>query len=189
MILDKEGKEVDAGTWVDRFADELYSFAKWKVSNEETARDLVQDTFFAAYRRIEEFRGESSERTWLFAILKNKILDFYRSKYRKQEHLSLPEENDFFESKGHWKKDALPGNWHSKEVDALQQKEFFQVLSACRDKLTAQQQLVFAYKYLEDKDANEICKEMNISSSNYWVLLHRARVQLRSCLEKNWINK
>lgn len=185
----KISPKANPSSWVSRFADELYSFAKWKVNDEELAKDLVQETFLAAFRKADEFRGDSTERTWLFAIIKNKILDHYRNKYRKQPTDTIPADDDLFTSNGAWKKDALPQNWQSKEVDALRHKEFFIVLNKCKDNLTNQQQLVFAYKYLEDKDADEICKDMDISSSNYWVLLHRARVQLRACLEKNWINQ
>lgn len=188
-MLDKEA--VEPKTWSERFADELYSYARWKVSDEEAARDLVQDTFLAAVKNLPNFRGDSSERTWLFAILKNKVLDYYRSKYRKAPSESIQTiegEQSAFEDGGHWRESRMPHQFKSKDVDPLQQKEFFEVLSKCRDKLTPQQQLVFALKYLEDRDADEICKELDITSSNYWVLLHRARVQLRECLEKNWIN-
>jgi RNA polymerase sigma-70 factor (ECF subfamily) len=182
---------IDSNTWSDRFADELYSYARWKVSDNEAARDLVQDTFLAAVRNLPNFRGDSSERTWLFAILKNKILDFYRSRYKKAPSESLDESNGLqeqFEENGHWRQERMPHQWASKEIDSLRQKEFFEVLGKCRDRLTGQQQLVFALKYIEDRDADDICKELDITSSNYWVLLHRARVQLRECLELNWIN-
>lgn len=186
-----EKPEVNASTWSERFADELYSYARWKVSDNEAARDLVQDTFLAAVRNLPNFRGDSSERTWLFAILKNKILDFYRSRYRKAPSESLDQSNevqDPFTEKGHWREERMPHQWASNEIDLLRQKEFFEVLANCRDRLSGQQQLVFALKYIEDRDADEICKELDITASNYWVLLHRARVQLRECLEHNWMN-
>jgi RNA polymerase sigma-70 factor (TIGR02943 family) len=186
-----EKQEVDSNTWSERFADELYSYARWKIGDNEAARDLVQDTFLAAVRNLPNFRGDSSERTWLFAILKNKILDFYRSRYRKAPSESIHNTDDIqdpFKENGHWRQERMPHQWASKEVDALQQKEFFEVLGKCRDRLSGQQQLVFALKYIDDFDAEEICKELDITASNYWVILHRARVQLRECLEHNWIN-
>jgi len=184
-------EEINAATWSERFADELYSFARWKVSDEEAAKDLVQETFLAAVKNLPNFRGDSSERTWLFAILKNKVLDHYRSKYRKAPSTTietLDAEQNAFAENGHWRESRMPHQFKSNEPDPLQQKEFFEVLTKCRDNLTNQQQLVFALKYLEDRDADEICKELDITASNYWVLLHRARVQLRECLEHNWIN-
>ena len=177
-------------TWPDLYADELYSFARWKVGDEDIARDLVQDTFLSGFKNKDGFRGDSSERTWLFAILRNKILDHYRSKYRKPIHEStdLNSEDGHFKKNGHWNAESLPGSWDADTDSLVQNKEFFLILERCKDRLSAQQKLVFVLKYLEDRDADEICKELNIQSSNYWVILHRARVQLRDCLQKNWFN-
>jgi len=181
---------IDPTKWVETYADELYSFARWKVRNEETAQDLVQETFLSALKSSKGFRGESSEKTWLKAILKNKILDYYRKQYQQIKHEPILDESEglayWFAEDGHWKKDRRPESWKNKEADPIESREFYRVLNTCKDKLPPKQQLLFTAKYLDDQDSNEISKELAISSSNYWVLLHRIRIQIRECLEKNW---
>jgi RNA polymerase sigma-70 factor (TIGR02943 family) len=176
--------------WVELYADGLYTYARWKVKDEETAQDLVQETFLSALKSSSGFRGESSEKTWLKAILKNKILDHYRKHYQQAKQESISEETDslayWFAEDGHWKKEHRPENWKNTDVDPIESKEFYRVLSSCRDKLSPKQQLLFTAKYLDDRDSNDISKELDLSSSNYWVILHRMRVQIRECLENNW---
>ncbi len=177
--------------WVELYGDDLFSYARWKVADEESAQDLVQETFLSALKSLSTFRGESQEKTWLFSILKHKISDHYRKLYARAPHESLEKGEEkiqnWFSEDGHWKAERKPHVWKSDEKDVLESKEFYTILSSCRDKLNKQQQVIFALKYLEDRDADEICKELSISTSNYWVIIHRARLQLRECLEINWL--
>lgn len=173
--------------WIDNYSDELFAFARKRVNDRETALDLVQDTFLSALKSRETFRGEMSEKNWLYFILRNKIIDYYRKK--KETRMDTSDEVDpddiFYTEKGPWKKQKAPDSTLS---DApVNSEEFMNVLVNCRGKLTDVQQAVFNLKYLEDMESEDICKELNISSSNYWVLLHRARIWLRDCLEKNWL--
>ncbi|MEZ5173149.1 MAG: sigma-70 family RNA polymerase sigma factor [Bacteroidia bacterium] len=179
----------DPALWAELYNQELFSFARWKLNDDELARDFVQEALLAGYEKRDSFRGDSSEKTWLLAILRNKILDYYRSKYRKPDIISRDSGNtEYFDKSGHWTGEQAPQTWPEAASHKIESAEFYRVLTACRDQLSGQQQLVFVLKYMEDKDAGEICKELNISPSNYWVLLHRARLQLRRCLEINWIN-
>ena len=91
----------------------------------------------------------------------------------------------YFDEKEHWTKSASPTKWGAGE-STIEQKEFYEVLRKCKNKLKDIQNTVFSLKYLEGMESEEICKELNISASNYWVLIHRAKLQLRACLEKNW---
>jgi RNA polymerase sigma-70 factor (TIGR02943 family) len=176
--------------WVQRYANELYRYALTRVYDQATAEDLVSDTFLAAYRALKSFEQKSSEKTWLYAILKNKIIDFQRKRIKHLEHLQpiLQKQNrhDFFEKDGHWKTEALPNTWQTSNGEELEKKEFYQTLHSCLSKLPEQQRIVFTLKLMEDKDAEEICEELNISSSNFWVIMHRVKLVLRGCLEKNW---
>lgn len=176
--------------WVELYADDLYSYARWKVKDEDTAQDLVQETFLSALKSSSGFRGESSEKTWLQAILRNKILDHYRKYYQQAIQEAIPKDSDdlsfWFADDGHWKKERRPESWKNTDADPIESREFYRVLSSCRDKLSPKQQLLFTAKYLDDRDSIEISKELSISSSNYWVILHRIRVQIRECLENNW---
>ncbi len=181
-------------TWIDKYSDMLYRYAFPRVNDDAVAKDLVQDTFLAAWRNFDNFKGEISEKNWLYTILKNKIIDHYRKASTRLTE-SLPnisddeDSIDSFDNGGRWLKDAAPQPWNIDYNKPLQSKEFFEVLRKCKNQLKEMQNIVFTLKYLEGMKSEEICKALNITPSNYWVLLHRAKVQLRTCLEKNWFIK
>jgi RNA polymerase sigma-70 factor (ECF subfamily) len=176
--------------WISNYADALYAYAKPRVNDVQLAEDLVQETFLSAWKAKDGFKGEASEKSWLFTILKNKIIDHYRKKSKDiiQTGTGQDATDHFFNDAEHWTENDQPLNWGIEGADRLQQKEFYHILENCKKKLQHQQQAVFVMKYMEDMDADEICKALNITSSNYWVLIHRAKLGLRACLEKNWIN-
>lgn len=175
--------------WVERYSDALLSFARTRIKDRDLAKDLVQDAFVVALRSKENFRGEISEKNWLFLVLKSRILDHYKKKKEVLESDLAPDDSDpkqdYFNEKGHWMVDRAPKEWTTDRM--LLNKEFMTVFEACKGLLTDTQALVFTMKYLDGDDADDICKELNISSSNYWVIIHRAKLQLRNCLEKNWM--
>ncbi|HRI20259.1 MAG TPA: sigma-70 family RNA polymerase sigma factor [Panacibacter sp.] len=182
--------KLDATKWVSDYGDMLYRFALPRVNDSDVARDLVQDTFLAAWRNYENFKGEISEKNWLYAILKNKIIDHFRKASTRLTD-SLPgmaDEEAYFDETQHWTKSAAPTEWNESS-SPVEKKEFYEVLRKCKNKLKDIQNTVFSLKYLEGMESEEICKELNITASNYWVLIHRAKLQLRSCLEKNWFVK
>jgi RNA polymerase sigma-70 factor (ECF subfamily) len=176
--------------WVDNHSDELFAYARPRVNNSSIAEDLVQETFLSAWNARAGFKGEASERTWLFTILKHKIIDHYRKRAREID--TNPPANDatdrFFDEEEHWTASDEPGNWGTDYPAQLRNKEFYTILMACKDKLQLMQRTAFVLKYMEEMETADICKEMNITASNYWVLIHRAKLGLRDCLEKNWIN-
>lgn len=178
---------------MEHYADLLFKYALIRVNDTEIAKDLVQDTFLSALKNLAGFRKEVSEKNWLFAILKNKIIDHYRSKASKiftelRQHLEETA-HDFFDEEGNWKESAKPNEWEIDYSQNIETKEFYAVLEKCKQKLAELQNAVFTLKYLEDKKSDDICKELGISPSNYWVLMHRAKLQLRQCLEKNWFKE
>lgn len=178
--------------WVRQYADPLFKFAVSRVSDSEVAKDLVQDTFLSALKGQKEFRGEISEKNWLYSILKNKIIDHYRRKAVQSftELGQLTDElEDYFDENENWNESARPQDWRIDYTQTIEQKEFYDVLERCKKKLAELLNAVFTLKYLEEKESDEICKDLNISPSNYWVLLHRARLRIRQCLEVNWFNK
>lgn len=173
-----------------KYADYLYSYAITRVNDRQVAEDLVQETFIAAYKNYGTFRSKSKASTWLTAILKNKIIDLYRKKVKEFHKESLDElarTDDYFNEKGHWRKDALPGNWKIETAAPIEQTEFYEVLQQCLSRLSELQRMAFVMKHMDDADTEEICKELDITASNYWVVIHRAKLQLRQCLEKHWI--
>lgn len=175
--------------WVNEHADALYGYALKRVSAEETAKDLVQETFLSAWKTRDGFRREASARTWLFTILKSRITDHYRrtaSRIQVTELQADDSEDFFFDEAGHWRKQAYPREWPAESFHPAAVQEFQEVLGNCRGKLKEIQGVVFSMKYLDDWESEEICKELNLSPANFWVIIHRAKVQLRACLEKNW---
>ncbi|WP_374948398.1 sigma-70 family RNA polymerase sigma factor [Mucilaginibacter sp.] len=191
MINPPKDHQLDPQNWVRAYADYLYAYAAARISNDEQARDLVQDVFLAALQSRHNFAGKSSERTWLTAILKNKIIDIYRKKASglKTEDIGNGEltETDFFEPGGHWKKDYWPQHFGMDDTDPLNQKEFNQILQKCMDKLPQLWLSVFTMKHLDDEPTETVCTSLRISAANYWVIIHRAKLNLRACLQKNWI--
>jgi RNA polymerase sigma-70 factor (TIGR02943 family) len=174
--------------WVENHADYLYAFALSRLNDEELARDLVQDTFFAALKRIDAFEGKSTERTWLTAILKYKIIDCYRKQSSAKVIFSEKiEEPHFFEEDGHWAESAVPVAFGIESDAALNQKELNGVLQDCMQKLPALWLSVFTMKHVDEELTETICTELKISASNFWVIIHRAKVNLRACLQKNWL--
>lgn len=180
----------DLSVWVDNYTADLYSWALHKVSNAEMAADLVQDTFLAAVEKLDGFKGESSPKTWLFSILNFKIIDHYR----KKVHQNIPHESEslslYFESEGRWQESRRPRNWYDDEEENLLDNQDFQViLKKCLDALPQKWNLCVKLKYLSGKKGEEICQELEISTSNYWQIIHRAKLQLRECVDENWLNK
>ncbi len=183
--------KLNAAEWINLYGDMLYHYALQRVTDEETAKDLVQETFLAAWRNFDNYKGEISEKNWLYTILKNKIIDNYRKAANRLTE-SLPEYSNnqpFFDSEEHWTSESAPRDWVAKQGTKLEAKEFNEVLSRCRQKLKQIQNAVFSMKYIDGISSKEICKQLNITASNYWVLMHRAKLQLRACLEKNWLTK
>ncbi|MET3977811.1 RNA polymerase sigma-70 factor (TIGR02943 family) [Mucilaginibacter sp. UYP27] len=184
--------QLDPHNWVKNHADYLYRYTITRVSDEEQARDLVQETFLSALQGLEKFAGKSSERTWLTAILKNKIIDTYRKKSSGLKIAGVDkaeaEQQDFFNADdGHWTKEHAPQNFGIDSADILMNKEFNQILKRCMNKLPALWLSVFTMKHMDDEATDFVCAELNISTSNYWVIIHRAKLNLRACLQKNWM--
>jgi RNA polymerase sigma-70 factor (ECF subfamily) len=183
---------LDPTQWVKHYSDVLLRFAYQRVGNREQAKDLVQETFLAALRNKDSFHGDISEKNWLYLILKNKIIDAWRG--RKHEFLEevnrqAEETADFFDEAGHWKEKHYPQDWRVMPAENLESSEFHRILEKCLTRLKQGIQVVFRMKYLEEIEAEDICKELDISTSNYWVMIHRSKLQLRVCLEKNWFDK
>ena len=179
--------------WLANYGDYLFSLAMVKTGNKETAEDLVQETFLSAYKARDTFKQDSTEKTWLTAILKNKIIDFYRKKDVLKEvsnYISDTEtsfDDNFFSSEdGHWLSESAPQAWSSQADAKLNSNEFNSIIQYCIQKMPHRLVPVFIAKYLEEDKAENICKEFDITPSNYWVMIHRAKLLIRSCLEKNW---
>jgi RNA polymerase sigma-70 factor (TIGR02943 family) len=189
-MIPNESK-VNPHNWVDLHAEYLYAYAITRVVDEEQARDLIQETFLAALERVTQFEGRSTERTWLTAILKNKIIDIYRKQSRAGATTSIGppvEETEFFDPDlNNWKREHWPEPFGAEEHDPLHNKELNRILQLCMKKLPPLWLAVFTMKHMDDESKEVICSELKVSDANFWVIIHRAKVNLRSCLQKNWI--
>lgn len=188
--MDNVINEANPQNWLGLYGDLMYQYCLPRVNDNIIAEDLVQETFLSALKGLDGFKGEASEKNWLFAILKNKIIDHYRKKAKELTVISnadpVIEDDSWFNDEGRWVDNKRPRDWTVKESPA-EQKEIQKIINLCKDALKTVQQQVFILKYMEDMESDDICKVLNITPSNYWVLLHRARLQMRDCVEKNWI--
>ncbi len=176
--------------WVDLYADALYSYCFKFIPNPDIAQNLIQETFLAALKSQNNFQGTSSQKTWLIGILKNKINDHLRLKYREIPASQIIDDDisieQFFDKNqyGHLKKE--PTHWDFPSHDLSANQEFWVIFNDCLSRVPEKSAQAFSLREIDGMATQEICKILNVSSTNLWVLLHRARLQLRQCLEINW---
>ncbi|MDZ4748844.1 MAG: sigma-70 family RNA polymerase sigma factor [Saprospiraceae bacterium] len=175
--------------WVESYSDSMYSWALHKLSNKETAEDLVQETFMAAMVSMDKYKGDSNPKTWLFAILNNKINDHYRHAFRNPQVDGLPDVEKWFDANDQWKSEERPLDWAADTGHLLDDSDFQSVLHACMKRLPDHWFSAIQLKFIEEKNGNAICLELGITNANFWQILHRAKLQLRKCLEVNWFKK
>ena len=175
----------------DRLRKDLLRFAMLQLRDHQLAEDVVQDTLLAAFTASSGFEQRSSAKTWIFGILKNKIIDTMRDRWNKGR-IDLPEaignESEFdalFQENNHWQLSERPSEWANPE-QTLANQQFWQVLEICMTQLPEATARVFTMREMMGFETGEICKELGISASNCWVILHRARMTLRLCLEHRW---
>ncbi len=183
--------------WVELYGDYLFNYAVSRVSNQQVALDLVQDTFLGALSSIQSFEGRSTEKTWLISILKRKIIDHYRKSARSKEELLIDKNfNDekgdipFYaegEMQGYWRADRVPQDWNITADKAIENEELKAIIEQCISILPERFAAVFTLRVIEEITSDEVCKELEITPSNLWVILHRAKLQLRECIENNWL--
>lgn len=193
MEVIKENSKKVFENWVNQFSDELFSWALYKTSSKETAEDLVQETFLAAFHKIDTFQGKSQPKTWLFSILNNKVIDYYRLSARTtKQNFSISENSGYELSDGlfneteNWKDNDINPIWDQEE-ELLDNPEFNNVMQGCMEDLPQKWKFAVTSKYLTDKNADEICQELEITTSNYWQIVHRAKLLLKKCLEMKWV--
>lgn len=170
---------------VSEYSDEMLSWAFYKTSKREIAEDLVQETFLAAYKGLEGFQEKSKHKTWLFSILNNKIAEYHRNRIRKGHDQSKEENLTMFNENGRWEETSKPDKWNY-DTHLLDDPEFSTVLHDCMGGLPDQWSAALSYKYLTEKKGSEICQELDITETNYWQILHRAKLKVRECLENKW---
>jgi RNA polymerase sigma-70 factor (TIGR02943 family) len=173
--------------WIDLYADYLFNYTISRVNDREIAQDLVQDTFLAALKSMKNFKGEANERTWLISILKRKIIDHYRkiNSNKGKAEVRITTNHDS-ETDGDWLEERVADPFDKTAEDTMQNTELGEAIFKCLAKLPEKQAEVFRMKTIEGIETEDICKELNITASNLWVIIHRARTAMASCLNENW---
>lgn len=171
----------------------MYAYALKSIAQPDQAQNLVQETLLSALQNRAHFQGKSSEQTWLIGILKHKIADYLRLTYREVPASQLVEADmhveQFFDNADYGHLAKAPGNWQFNPAALLENKEFWQLFQDCMGRLPDKAAQAFRLRKLEAMQSEEICKILGVSSTNLWVLLYRARLQLRQCLEQNWFKQ
>jgi RNA polymerase sigma-70 factor (ECF subfamily) len=175
----------EPGELLKHYGDALYRYALARLRQCEDAEDAVQDTLLTAFKARGQFQGRSHPRTWLMAILKRKILDRLRAAARDANGTDSQNLDAWFNDRGKWRRS--PRRWHD-PADAAERSEFWRVLHSCLGKLPNRMAAAFTLRTMDDRAPDEVCRQLDISSSNLWVLLHRARLRLVRCLQIHWFD-
>ncbi|MCW5520157.1 sigma-70 family RNA polymerase sigma factor [Aureitalea sp. L0-47] len=172
--------------WVRRYSDYLYNYTIVRVNDHEIAQDLISETFLAGLKSKDNFKGEASERTWLISILKRKIIDYYRkinsTKGKAEVRVNYNDED----AEGEWLEEKVKDPFDRTAEDSMENEELGMAILNCMDTLDERQARIFRMKTIDNFDTEAICNEFNITPSNLWVIIHRARRALAMCLQENW---
>lgn len=174
---------------------QMLKFATLQLSSFQQAEDAVQEALTSAFQHIDSFTGRAAFKTWVFAILKNKIIDLIRQKSRliTMSELFKDEESELsmdalFDASGHWHKYEVPQAWPSPE-EMLEQDDFWMIFNTCLNHLPAKYAQVFMLREMIELSSDEICEKLGLTVSNLNVLMYRSRTRLRECLENKWLLK
>ncbi len=187
---------INPASWVDEHGDMLFRFAVMRLRDESLAEDMVQETLLSAIQSLQSYGGKSTERTWLTGILKHKIIDHYRKNSKEiqitDEDTDLSGVDHFFERPdkwdGHWAISLRPVDPEQSPEQVMERNEFWDV-EGCLAALPECVASVFTLREMDGLTSEEICDVLSLSASNFWVIMHRARMQLRRCVEIKWFRK
>jgi RNA polymerase sigma-70 factor (ECF subfamily) len=182
-----DDRNLDPEGWVDRHGDVMFRYALRWVHSSEIAEEIVQDAFLEGLRMRGTYRGRSSERTWLVGILRHKILDHVRRSSRERCVEGLEATDDdvlgrYFDRRGLWKRG--PARGRGDPSSDLERREFWEALGQCLARLPPGLSDAFLLHELEGFGSDAICETLQISPANLWQRLHRSRMLLRDCLER-----
>lgn len=178
----------DPNLWVEAYGDYLLRYAVMRVGDQITGEDMVQETFLAAFKSRNRFDGSRPIKYWLRGILKHKIVDYFR-KSSRETLMEDPEDKEMSESfnyKAFGIATRNPPSWDFDPVRAFEKEEFMEVFRLCLGKLADPMRTVFVLKELEGQKTEEICNELDLTPNHVWVLMHRARLKLKECIQANW---
>lgn len=187
------GSEIFDQVFLEQLRVQMLKFATMQLSDSHLAEDAVQEALMGAMKNAPSFGGRSALKTWVFAILKNKIADILRQKQRvipvsnlfKSDEEEEQKLDALFDAKGFWQENERPIGWSDPE-QSIRKTDFWQMFEICLNDLPPKQARIFMMREFIELDSDEICSSLSISTSNLHVILHRARLQLRECIENKW---
>ena len=179
--------------YLNDLRQQMIKFALLQLSSFQQAEDVVQEALTSAFEHLKSFSGRAAFKTWVFAILKNKIVDLIRQKTRLVSMSELFHDDDselsvdaLFDAAGHWQKSEMPKAWQNPE-EMMEQQDFWMVFDACLNHLPAKYAQVFMLREMIELSSDEICEKLELTVSNLNVLMYRSRARLRECLENKWL--
>lgn len=179
----------EISSWVKDYTVDLYAYTISKVADKLTAEDIVQNTFLAALESLNRFENKSGPKTWLFSILKNKIADYYRQRYKQVDKFFISDAAEgLFDENGNFKTPCSTIQWTTDE-ELLDNPEFLMALHHCLEALPRKMSSVVELKYLYGADSRRVCQKLEITQANFWQVMHRAKLLLKTCLENKWFKK
>ncbi len=189
------GDQLHNPAFLQDLRQQMIKFAFLQLSSLPQAEDVVQEALTSAFQHLDSFKGRAAFKTWVFAILKNKIIDVIRQKSRLVAMTELFKDEEcelsidaLFDASGHWHKYEAPQAWQSPE-EMMEQADFWIIFEACLNHLPAKYAQVFMMREVIELSSNEICSKLELSISNFNVLMYRSRTRLRECLENKWLLK
>ncbi|RMF37587.1 MAG: sigma-70 family RNA polymerase sigma factor [Planctomycetota bacterium] len=184
--MPEQKQELDPTHWLEKHGDVLFAHALRRLGNRDAAEEVVQETFLAALKGRDNYRQDGSEGAWLMGILKRKVIDALRA--RSQQATNVEDEDslmaNLFDANGHWSETAKRSG--PLRLDSIERGEFRQILRECLRGLPPRQAAVFTLREIQEEPADNVCKELGITPSNLWVLMHRARLRLAECIKSRW---
>jgi len=172
--------------WVEKYGDYFFYYTVSKVNDRETAKDIVSETFLAGLKSKANFEGRASEKTWLSSILNRKIVDYYRKINSNKSKAEVKINYASQDQDGSWLEEQVSGSNSDSAENQMENKELGEAILSCLEHINPKHAEIFKMKTMQDYDNEVICKDMGITSSNLWVIIHRARTALASCLDNSW---
>lgn len=178
--------KTDPSKWVSEHGGALYAYALSKLKHADAAEDAVQEALLGGLKNLKSSPPTSDVGPWLMGILKKKVVDRQRISMREETKLVAVDSivDQLFDKSGKWSKVARAADQF--RLDSLEQSEFAGILKRCLQGLTPTQSAVFVGREINERNPEDLCKELGVSSTNFWVLMHRARLRLAECIRVRW---
>lgn len=181
---------IEPSDWVEHYGDYLFRYANSRLRDNSASEEVVQETFLNGIRYHAQYSGTGTEQAWLLGILKRKIIDSIRKRNKHGSVTPYEESHDptnqLFDAKGNWNLESIP--WSTSPAQKLESSELWRIVRECLSHLPSGQADVFTLSVMEEMESDEVCDQLSITPSNFWVRMHRARLGLAQCVGDKWFS-